>query len=554
MDWKTVIFHTIGGLGLFLMGMKVMSESMQKAAGEKLRKILRILTKNRFVALFVGIVVTGIIQSSGATAVMTKGFINAGLMTIQQSLSIELGACIGTTVTGWIVTLDMAMLSLPIVGIGVLMRLFSRNRTWQYVGEIIYGFGILFLGMSTMKQGFGPLKTNPTFLALFKSIDGTTYSSIFLGVFVGIVATIIAQSSSAIVGILIALASQGLINFDGALAVVLGSNIGATSTGALASVGGVLDSKRDALGQVTFQTFGVAIMLIFFRPFRDFVNFIAPGTPESSIMAHVAMGHTVYNVINAIIVMPLLPLLTRFVTKVLPEGKVVEKVDVPDTFIANKAGLFDTPALGILESENLLQKMSDYVIESLHMLRDMSLNNPQEVDEICDKIVKNEDIIDKYQYNITQLLLKISSKSLSPSDATKVASYIGLAHNFEKVGDCVDHIGAIIGKLKKNNMSFSDIARSDINRILEENIAHFEKSIEIFKSDELYTAYADEALHIRIKIKDEIKDAKDSHFQRINDRICDGSTAIPFSDVLNNLNVMSSENRNIAEVLSGKKY
>ena len=129
MDWKTVIFHTIGGLGLFLMGMKVMSESMQKAAGEKLRKILRILTKNRFVALFVGIVVTGIIQSSGATAVMTKGFINAGLMTIQQSLSIELGACIGTTVTGWIVTLDMAMLSLPIVGIGVLMRLFSRNRT-----------------------------------------------------------------------------------------------------------------------------------------------------------------------------------------------------------------------------------------------------------------------------------------------------------------------------------------------------------------------------------------------------------------------------------------
>ena len=129
MDWKTVIFHTIGGLGLFLMGMKVMSESMQKAAGEKLRKILRILTKNRFVALFVGIVVTGIIQSSGATAVMTKGFINAGLMTIQQSLSIDLGACIGTTVTGWIVTLDMAMLSLPIVGIGVLMRLFSRNRT-----------------------------------------------------------------------------------------------------------------------------------------------------------------------------------------------------------------------------------------------------------------------------------------------------------------------------------------------------------------------------------------------------------------------------------------
>lgn len=556
MDWTTVIFHTLGGLGLFLMGMKVMSESMQKAAGEKLRQILRILTKNRFVALIVGLVVTSIIQSSGATAVMMKSFLNAGLMNLQQSIAIELGACIGTTVTGWIVTLNMAMLSLPIIGIGVLTRFFAKNKTWQYVGEIIYGFGILFLGISTMKEGFGPLKESETFLALFASIDGTSYASILLGVLIGIIATIIAQSSSAIVGILIALASQGLINFDGALAVVLGSNIGASSTGALAAMGGCIDAKRDALAQITFQTVGVIIMLIFFYPFARFVDAVTPGDAMENIMVHVAMGHTVYNVINAMIFLPLISLLVKAVTALLPEKKKIAEAadDVPDTFMANKAGLFDTPALGILESEKLLSKMSGYVIESMHILRDISIKDQEKIDSICDAIIKNEDIIDKYQYSITQFLLKISSKALSPADATKVASYIGLAHNFEKVGDCVDHMGSIIGKLKKNGNSFSDGARATINKILEENIVHFERSVEIFKSGECNSSYADEALHLRLKIKEEIRDAKDQHFQRIKDKICDGTAAIQFSDVLNNLNVMSSENRNIAEVLSGKKY
>ena len=160
MDWKLIIFQVAGGLGLFLMGMKVMSEGMQKAAGERLRRILKILTINRFVGVFVGFVITAIIQSSSATSVMTIGFVNATLMTVAQAISVELGAAVGTTVTGWIVTLDIAAAAMPVIAIGVFITFFSRNRTWQYAGEVLFGFGILFLGMEAMKQGFAPLRTH----------------------------------------------------------------------------------------------------------------------------------------------------------------------------------------------------------------------------------------------------------------------------------------------------------------------------------------------------------------------------------------------------------
>ena len=318
MNWSYIIFHTLGGLGLFFMGMKVMSESVQKAAGDKLRKILKVLTSNRFVGAFVGFLITAIIQSSGATTVMTIGFVNAGLMTVQQAIGVGLGASIGTTVTGWIVTLNVSAFSLPLIGVGVMLRLFSKNKSWQYIGELIYGFGILFLGMETMKSGFAPLKESETFVRMFQSIDGSTYASILLGVLVGIVTTCITQSSSAMVGIVISLASQGLINFEGALAVVLGSNIGASSTGVLAAVGGTVNAKRTALSQVIFRCIGVAVLLVIFRPYKDIVDLMIPGTPDEALTVHIAMGHTVFNITTLILCIPFVSQLTKLVEKIFP--------------------------------------------------------------------------------------------------------------------------------------------------------------------------------------------------------------------------------------------
>lgn len=553
MDLKFVLFQVVGGLGLFLMGMKIMSEGMQKAAGDRLRKILRVLTTNRFVGVFVGFAITAIIQSSSATSVMAIGFVNATLMTVQQAIVVELGAAVGTTVTGWIVALDITAYAMPIIGLGVLIRFFSKNKTWQYAGEILFGFGILFLGMNSMKNGFAPLKNSEQFINLFKSIDGHNYYSVIIGVLVGTVTTGIVQSSSAVVGIVIALASQGLLNFEGALAIVMGSNIGTTVTGILASIGGSINAKRAALAQTLFKTIGVFLMLLGFYPFSSLVDFLTPGLSTNSLTVHIAMGHTVFNIINLFVFLPFVGSLARFVSTIIPE-KIKKEDNIPENFINIDYSLIETPSMAIVESEKELLVMSEYVKNSLISLKNMSMKNPEKTADICDTILKNEDRIDKYQYYITQFLLAISSRSLTLKDANIVGSYIGLAHNLEKVADYVERISIIIDKLSRKQICFSENAIAVLNKILDENIIYFNESMDLFKGDVKNPSYAEKALAKSIRIKKLIKDAKIEHFDRIREKICQSGAAIHYIDVLNNLDAMGSENYNIAEVISGKKY
>ncbi len=553
MDWKLVIFQTVGGLGLFLMGMKIMSEGMQKAAGDRLRKILKVLTTNRFVGVFVGFLITAIIQSSSATSVMAIGFVNATLMTVQQAIGVELGAAVGTTVTGWIVTMDVSAYAMPIIGIGVFIRFFSKSKTWQYMGEIMFGFGILFLGMSSMKDGFAPLKNSEQFISLFKSIDGHTYSSVILGVFVGTITTAVVQSSSAVVGIVIALASQGLINFDGSLAIVMGSNIGTTITGILASIGGSVNAKRAALAQTLFKTAGVILMLTVFYPFKNLVEMITPGLSSINLTVHIAMGHTLFNVINLVVFLPLVGPLAKLVNSIFPD-KAKKDDDLPENFISIDYNMIETPSMAIMESEKELLVMSEYVINSMNLLRQMPVKEQDKAVEICDIILKNEDRIDKYQFYITQFLLSLSSRALTLKDANIVGSYIGLAHNLEKVADYVENISVIIDKMRRKQIDFSDNAVEIINRILDENISYFSESMEFFKSDVKTAAYTEKALTKSIRLKKMVKDAKIEHFDRIREKVCQGGAAIHFIDILNNLDAMSSENYNIAQVVSGKKY
>ncbi len=553
MDWKLVVFQTVGGLGLFLMGMKIMSEGMQRAAGDRLRKILKVLTTNRFVGVFVGFLITAIIQSSSATSVMAIGFVNATLMTVQQAIGVELGAAVGTTVTGWIVTMDVSAYAMPIIGIGVFIRFFSKSKTWQYMGEIMFGFGILFLGMSSMKDGFAPLKNSEQFISLFKSIDGHTYSSVILGVFVGTITTAVVQSSSAVVGIVIALASQGLINFDGSLAIVMGSNIGTTITGILASIGGSVNAKRAALAQTLFKTAGVILMLTVFYPFKNLVEMITPGLSSINLTVHIAMGHTLFNIINLIVFLPLIGPLAKLVNSIFPE-KQKKDDDLPENFISIDYNMIETPSMAIMESEKELLVMSEYVINSMNLLRELPVKEPDKAVEICDIILKNEDRIDKYQFYITQFLLSLSSRALTLKDANIVGSYIGLAHNLEKVADYVENISVIIDKMRRKQIDFSDNAVEIINRILDENISYFSESMEFFKSDVKTAAYTEKALTKSIRLKKMVKDAKIEHFDRIREKVCQGGAAIHFIDILNNLDAMSSENYNIAQVVSGKKY
>ncbi len=553
MDWRTVIFQAFGGLGLFLMGMKIMSEGMQKAAGDRLRKILKVLTSNRFMGVLIGFVITAIIQSSSATSVMAIGFVNATLMTVQQAISIELGAAVGTTVTGWIVTLNVAAFAMPVIGLGVMVRFFSRSLSWQYVGEILFGFGILFLGMEAMKSGFAPLRTHEGFLDLFRSIDGHTFGSVLMGVLVGTLTTALVQSSSAVVGITIALASQGLINFDGALAIVMGSNIGTTITGIIASIGGSIHAKQAALAQTIFKAIGVILMLIVFYPFRDLVNIMTPGLPGDNLTVHIAMGHTIFNVVNLAVFLPLIGPLTRLVTAIFPDSTGDER-DLPEHFINIDYNMIATSSMAILESEKEISIMSGYVKRNLELLRGMKSEDPENIRVACDEVVRNEGRIDKYQYYITQFLLAVSSHSLTRRDATTVGSYVGLAHNLEKIGDYVENITLMLDKLNRKKMMFSAEAIESINQILDENIVYFNESISLFNEGVQNPSHVENAATRSRRLRKMIKDAKKDHFDRLREKVCENKVAIHYIDILNNLDAMSSENFNIAEVVSGQKY
>ncbi|MGI6394054.1 MAG: Na/Pi cotransporter family protein [bacterium] len=550
MNWELVVFQTIGGLGLFLMGMKIMSEGMQKAAGDRLRKILKVLTTNRFIGVFVGFMITAIIQSSSATSVMAIGFVNASLMTVQQAIGVELGAAVGTTVTGWIVTLDIATYSMPIIGVGVLIKFFSKNKTRQYIGEILFGFGILFLGMSAMKNGFAPLKNSEQFISLFKSIDGHTYSSVILGVLVGTVTTSIVQSSSAVVGIVIALASQGLINFDGALAIVMGSNIGTTITGIIASIGGSVNAKRTALAQTLFKTAGVIVILAVFYPFRDLVDMVTPGLSTEKLTVHVAMGHTIFNVINLIIFLPLIVPLTKFVGWLVPEKEEV----IPESLFPINLRMIKTPSMAILEAEKQLFVMGEQVFNNMELLKKMFASDPEKVAEINDIILKNEEIIDRYQLSITHFLLALSAKALTLQDANIIGNYTGFSHNLEKIADYVNNISVIVEKMARKQIAFSNSAVGVVTHIIEENMNYFSESMEFFKNDIKNPSYIDKAFAKSVRLKKVVKDAKIKHFGRLREEICQNEASIYFIDILNNFNGMASENYNIAQVVSGKKY
>ncbi|MBN1141518.1 MAG: Na/Pi cotransporter family protein, partial [Deltaproteobacteria bacterium] len=271
-----VFFGVIGGLGLFIFGMKIMSEGLQKVAGDRIRMILAALTSNRLVGTLVGLAVTALIQSSSATTVMVVGFVNAGLMSLVQSIGVILGANIGTTVTAQLIAFNITKYALPAIALGVGLKLFSRQKRWTYVGEVILGFGILFFGLAVMKDSLGPIKDSEAFKSLFLFIG----DSHLLGVLIGALITLVLQSSSATIGVTMALAANGLLSFEGSVALIMGENIGTTITANLAAIGTNLAAKRTALCHFLFNFLGVCYMLLLFPFFIHFVNSITPGDAD----------------------------------------------------------------------------------------------------------------------------------------------------------------------------------------------------------------------------------------------------------------------------------
>jgi phosphate:Na+ symporter len=557
---QSVLFGFIGGLGLFLFGMKIMSEGLQKVAGDRMRKILAALTNNRIMGTLVGLGVTAIIQSSSATTVMVVGFVNAGLMSLVQSIGVVLGANIGTTVTAQLIAFKISHYALPAIGIGAGLKLFSCSRKWVYIGEILLGFGILFFGLSTMKDAFDPIKNSEDFRHIF-TLVGDHH---LLGVAMGALLTIIVQSSSATIGITLALASSGILTFEASVALILGENIGTTITANLAAIGTNLAARRTALAHFLFNTIGVAYMLILFPFFMDFVSGITPGDPDFIVQTpqqaaslgaslgdkpfiarHIANTHTLFNIVNTLIFLPLVGILAKL-TAVLVRGK-EEEVEFHLKYIDNR--VLNTPPIALGQARAETKRMAQI---SLGMLDETLLFLQDQDEKHVASLEKMEDLVDLLQKEITDFLVALSQKSITQETSKNIASMMHMVNDLEKVGDYCENLWELGVRKKSQRVVFSDTAIAEIGELAEITRDFVSFAVSAMGQHDFVTI-GQKAQEMEDAIDYMEETLRNNHIARLNTGECSVVAGLIFIDMLHNFEKIGDHTFNVAEAIIGVK-
>jgi len=556
---QNLIFGLLGGLGLFLFGMKIMSEGLQKIAGSRMRKILAGLTDNRIVGTLVGIAVTAMIQSSSATTVMVVGFVNAGLMSLVQSIGIVLGANIGTTITAQLIAFKITHYALPAIGIGAGFKLFAKNKKWSYAGEILLGFGLLFFGLSVMKAAFDPLKASEEFRQLFIMIGDNH----LLGVLIGAILTIVVQSSTATIGITIALASTGILTFEASVALILGENIGTTITTNLAAIGTNLAARRTALAHFLFNAFGVCYMLLFFTLFTKFVASITPGdadfiiqTQEQAIRLggeigdkpfiarHIANTHTLFNIVNAIIFLPLIGVLAKISTMAI-RGRDKE-VEVHLKYLDNR--VLNTPPIALAQARSETRRMArvalEMVDETLAFLQDNNLKRLPALEQ-------KEVLTDALQKEITNFLVALSQTSITQESSQEVASMMHMVNDLERVGDYCENLWLLSQRKLDQKITFSAIAMNEIAEISEVTRSFLARIVKALEEKDV-EVYA-EAQVLEDAIDDLEERLRNNHIRRLNTGECTVNSGLIFIDMLHNLEKIGDHTFNLAKAVVGRK-
>ncbi len=547
-EWSKLCYALVGGLGMFIYGMKLMSDGLQKSAGNSLKMILEKLTANRLIGMFVGLVVTAIIQSSSATTVMVVGFVNAGLMNLMQALSVVLGANIGTTITGQIIAFKVTQFSLPAIGIGVVMRLFIRDKKIHNYGEILLGFGFLFLGMETMTKGFAPLNHNESFKHAFVLFS----SNPFLAVFAGAVLTMIVQSSSATIGITIALATIGIIDYRAASALVLGENIGTTITANLAAIGTNKAARRAALGHLLFNTFGVMYMVLLLPFLMQGVdaltpgaaNMLAPDGTRPNLARHIANVHTMFNVINTLIFLPLLPLLAKICEKIIKGD------DTPSSFklVYLKDVLVETPTIAVVQARKEVKRMSDDALSMLRLAKDAFFE--RSLDKV-NRIYELEENVDILQKEISEFLVKLFDKDITEDTSRTINRLLQVLHDIEKIGDYAENIARFTERMIEEKMGFSEKAMAEMDEIFSVTIRFADKVLDAFNREDFKKHFDTQDENLIDQLR---RQFKNNHIGRLNLGECTVDCGILFVDILNNLEKTGDNAFNIAqEILAASK-
>lgn len=543
-----MIFSIVGGLGIFLLGMKNMSEGMQAVAGEKIRRLIGSVTNNRFVACGVGTAVTCLIQSSSVTTVMVVGMVNAGLMTLMQAIGVILGANIGTTITGWILVLKVGKYGLPLLGVAAFFYLFSKRDRLRYTALMLLGLGMVFFGLQLMKAGFAPLKDMPGFEAWFSRFslaaysDSIPYLAVLRCCLVGAVLTAIVQSSSATLAITIGLAASGTIDYPTAAALVLGENIGTCVTALLASIGASTNAKRASYAHLCVNLIGVFwITLIFSFYIKAVVSFV--GTDPTTA---IAATHTIFNLINVAVLLPFTGVLSAVLHRVIPE-KTHE--DTPHlTFVDVR--MLDTPAISIQQSHREIVKMGQIVGKMIVGLRDtLTGKEPDKKKE--EKLFKREEILDILQKEIVEFLGNIMAGNISHEVMAEGRRQLRIADEYESVSDYITNILKLHLKMRNTGLHMSAEGRKDIVA-LHDQVAEYIRFIQdaVVAEDKGILVEADIQGNA---ITHTMKEARSRHLDRVGAGTTTPLKSLIYTDMLNSYRRIKDHALNVAEVLAGEK-
>ena len=532
----TYIFAFLGGLSLFIFGMHMMGEGLQKAAGDKLQRILSAITGVVVVGVVVGALVTAIIQSSSATTVMTVGLVNAGLLTLKQAFSIIMGSNVGTTMTAQLIAFKLTKYVKLIMAIGFVLYFVSKKQQHKYIGQVIFGFGILMLGMEMMGDAVMPLKNYQGFVDFIQNFSHKP----ILGVLVGVVMTVVIQSSSATIGVLMAMASQGLIPLEGAIPVLFGDNIGTCITAVLAAIGTNITARRTALAHVMFNVIGSVIFLIFLNQFMHVVAMISP---PDDIARQIANAHTAFNVMNTLLFIPFAGLFVKGICYLLPGEEHI--VSFKPVYLDKN--VLGTPSIAIALASKEMIRMANVARENVNV----GMQAIMEKDMKKVKYVKqHEPVVDSLEEEITVYLTKLSETRLSEDLSAKHTALLHACNDIERIGDHAENLAKQAKTMiQDGSILFSGAALDELKDIAVKVDQCYAAAIEAMEFDN--KAKAEECLQLAREVRSLLRDTRKNHITRLNENQCTAVAGFVLIEMITNLRRISDHSLNMAQLVLG---
>ncbi len=549
MDLFTMGYTVLGGLGIFFFGMKSMSEALQSAAGDVIKRAIDTITKHRIYSVMVGVVVTMIVQSSSVTTVMVVGFVNAGLMNLTQAIGVIFGANIGTTVTGWIISIKVGKYGLLFIALGIFPLLFGKSHRTRQIGKVLFGVGMIFYGLKIMSGAFKPLRSMPEFLEMISYFSEPHYGAYAACILVGCILTMVIQSSSAMLGITIAMAASGAISFQTAAALVLGENIGTTITALLASVGANITAKRAARAHAIFNLLGVLVIFLIFPYYVEFIewivpgeaNFISPSGDKPNIAVHIATGHSIFNVTATLLFLPFLYKLAAFVTKITPDKGNKQQHHL--VVLGDPKDLI--PATAFAQAEAELTKMKD-VVDRAYDLTGKLLRQKSELspEDALIKIRDYEQITDNIQKEITIFLVKLCENSLTSEESNLAQSIMREADELESVADYLERLAKYSSRTPLHEVLTEDS---------KEEFLSFYDEVEKFYQGITKRIKSTEQMDLTIvhrkseELRQKAQTIRKNQLVRVSKGKTDPLTTLTFSDMVVAVRKIRSHAQNIAE-------